>query len=50
MRRLIVVVLALLGLFLAAPVFGQDASLGGTVTDASGGVSVLQKNTDKEVA
>jgi len=27
-----------MGLFLAANAFGQDASLGGTVTDASGGV------------
>jgi hypothetical protein len=38
MRRLIVIAATLLGLFLAAPVFAQDASLGGTVTDASGAV------------
>ncbi len=38
MRRLTVVALALLGLFLAMPAFGQDASLSGTVTDASGGL------------
>jgi hypothetical protein len=38
MRRLIVVASALLGLFLAVHAFGQDASLSGTVTDASGAV------------
>jgi hypothetical protein len=38
MRRLIVIAAALLGLFIAAPVFAQDASLGGTVTDVSGAV------------
>jgi hypothetical protein len=38
MRRLIVIAVTLLGLFLAAPVFAQDASLGGTVTDPSGAV------------
>jgi hypothetical protein len=37
-RRLIVVATALLGFFLATHAFGQDASLSGTVTDASGGV------------
>lgn len=38
MRRLIALAATLLGLFLAMPAFGQDASLGGTVTDASGAV------------
>jgi hypothetical protein len=38
MRRLSVIVTLLLGLFLAMNAFGQDASLGGTVSDASGGV------------
>jgi hypothetical protein len=38
MRRLILIAATLLGLFLAAPVFAQDASLGGTVTDPSGAV------------
>jgi len=38
MKKLIIGTLALLGLFLAVNAFGQDASLGGTVSDASGGV------------
>jgi hypothetical protein len=38
MRKLIVGSLLLLGLLLAASAFGQDASLGGTVADPSGGV------------
>lgn len=38
MRRSIVVASVLLGLLLAANAFGQNASLGGTVTDISGGV------------
>ena len=38
MRKLTVVVSALLALFLAAQAFGQDASLGGIVTDPSGAV------------
>lgn len=38
MKRLIAVAAMLFGLFLAMPSFGQDASLGGTVTDASGAV------------
>jgi hypothetical protein len=38
MRRLIAIAATLLGLFLAIPAFAQDASLGGTVTDASGAV------------
>jgi hypothetical protein len=38
MKQLIAIAAMLLGLFLAAPVFAQDASLGGTVTDASGAV------------
>jgi hypothetical protein len=36
MRKLFVVTLGLLGLFLAAYAYGQDASLSGTVTDSSG--------------
>jgi hypothetical protein len=35
MRKFIIAPLVLLGLFLAMNAFGQDASLGGTVTDAS---------------
>jgi hypothetical protein len=38
MRKLIVIATVLIGLFLAVNAFGQDASLGGTVADASGGV------------
>jgi hypothetical protein len=38
MGRLIVIAAMLSGLLLAVPVFGQDASLGGTITDASGAV------------
>jgi hypothetical protein len=38
MRKLIVVASALLGLFLAVNVFGQNASLSGIVTDPSGAV------------
>ena len=38
MKKLSVGSLVLLGFFLAVNVFGQDASLGGTVTDPSGGV------------
>jgi hypothetical protein len=37
-RRLIMVAAALLGLLLAVNAFGQDASLSGTVADATGGV------------
>jgi hypothetical protein len=38
MRKLVIGPLLLLGLLLAVNVYGQDASLGGTVTDPSGGV------------
>ncbi len=38
MKRVIIGPLVFLGLFFAMNAFGQDASLGGTVTDASGGV------------
>lgn len=38
MKKLIVTTTVMLGFFLAVNAFGQDASLGGTVTDASGGV------------
>ena len=38
MRRFLVIASVLLGLFSAMNAFGQDASLGGTVADATGAV------------
>jgi hypothetical protein len=53
MKRTIVVAAVLLGFILAMPAFGQDASLSGTVTDASAAVipsaSVTAKNDNTGV-